>query len=374
MKIAFLTRTMSGGGAERQFALLAQGLAARGHDIVCFVFYRQAGIDLPPGVRVVWLAKRGRWDVLGFFRRLVAALRAERPHLLYAYLPVANGIALLARRFVPRLQVVIGVRSSALELSRYDYLQRASHRLERRLARGADLVIVNSAAGRADLAAAGYPVEKIRVIRNGIDAAAFRPDAAARSIERAAWRWGAEDFVVGMVARLDPMKDHGGFLAALARLAPKHEALHAVVVAEGSRAERRRLERRAGELGIADRISWSGRRDDMAALYNALDLLCLPSAFGEGSPNVVGEAMACGVPCIVTDVGDCAILVGDTGSVVPPRDPAALAASLERLLAAPAAERLALGAAARERIIATFSVARLVDETEIALGALRQGR
>jgi len=372
--IAFLTRTLSSGGAERQLAILAQGLAARGHDIVCFAFYQQAGIDPPAGVRAVWLGKRGRWDVLGFFVRLIAGLRAERPQLLYAYLPVANSIAILLRRFVPGLQIAIGVRSSALELSRYDYLHGVSHRVERHLARGADLIIVNSAAGLADLKAQGYPAGKMRLIYNGFDAGAFRPDAAARSVERAAWRLGAEDFVVGMVARLDPMKDHDTFLNALARLAPRHATLRAVIVAEGSLAERRRLERRAGELGLADRILWSGRRDDMAALYNALDVLCLPSAFGEGFPNVVGEAMSCAVPCVVTDVGDCAALVGDTGKVVAPRDPVALAAALERLLGAPAAERRALGAAARERVVAMFSVTRLVDETEAALGKLRQGR
>jgi glycosyltransferase involved in cell wall biosynthesis len=374
VKVAFLTRALSGGGAERQFAILAQGLAARGHEVICLVFYDLAGSDPVAGVRVIWLGKRGRWDVLGFSFRLIAALRAERPQLLYAYLPVANSIAILLKRLFPRLRVAIGIRSSALDLSRYDYLHGWSHRLERRLASGADLIIVNSAAGLADLKAQGYPAEKLRLIYNGIDAVTFRPDAAARHTERTARQLDADDILIGIVARLDPMKDYDTFLDALARLAPKHVALRALIVAEGDFAERRRLERRVGELGLADRILWSGRRDDMPALYNSLDVLCLSSAFGEGFPNVVGEAMSCAVPCVVTDVGDCAALVGTTGTVVPTSDPVALATALDRLIAAPAAERRALGVAARERVVAMFSVERLTDDTEAALRALQQGR
>jgi glycosyltransferase involved in cell wall biosynthesis len=127
----------------------------------------------------------------------------------------------------------------------------------------------------------------------------------------------------------------------------------------------------AHALGIADRVVWAGARPDMPAVYNALDLLVSSSAFGEGTPNVVAEAMACGIPCVVTDVGDSAAVVGDPQCIVPPGDAPALArAMLQRL------DDLDRGAVAREalrqRIVTRFSMEALIDRTEAALQPLVQ--
>jgi hypothetical protein len=110
MKIAFLTRATVGGGAERQLLLLAGGLAARGHDVRVLAFYGPT--TTVDGVRVVGLAKRGRWDIVGFFGRLIGALHKERPAILHAYLPAANVLAALVKPFVPGLKVVFGVRAA----------------------------------------------------------------------------------------------------------------------------------------------------------------------------------------------------------------------------------------------------------------------
>jgi len=370
MRISFLTRSLRGGGAERQVGVLAAAMHAQGHDVAIVPFYAPGPDDAPPaGVRVRAAGKRGRWDVLPFLLRLIRILRSERPDILHSYLPVANLLAALLRPLLPRTRIVWGMRASTMELKSYDWLSRLSFAAERRLAGSADLIIANADAVRYDAAARGYPVERIRVVPNGIDVAQFTPDPEGGAALRRSCGIAADAIVIGVVGRLDPMKDHETFFRALALLTARHADLRAILVGEGSAGWSTRLRARAAECGVADRLAWTGWRQDMRSIYGAMDVLCLPSAFGEGFPNVVGEAMACAVPCVVTDVGDAAAVVGGTGRAAPPRDAAALAAALETLIALPRVERRALGAAARARIIAEYDVARLVTRTVAALEA-----
>jgi glycosyltransferase involved in cell wall biosynthesis len=273
VKVAFLTRTVRGGGAERQIVTLAGGLARRGVEVVITTFYGPpADFIAPTGTRLLAGNKRGRWDILGFGLKLWRTLRRERPDVLYSWLPAANCLA------------------------------------------------------------------------------------------------------VGVVGRLDPMKDHATFLDALSILAPRFPSLRGVIVGDGPGELRRRLEAHAAARGIADRLIWGAARNDVVAVYSALDCLCLSSAFGEGLPNVVAEAMACGTPCAVTDVGDTAQLVAHTGRVVPPRDPAALAAAIESILRLDSSDRVALGEAARQRVVDLYGIDRLVDATLASLDVIRRKR
>src|SRR5205823_8210436 len=139
-------------------------------------------------------------------------------------------------------------------------------------------------------------------------------------------------------------KDHRTFLAAAARLAASEPRARFVLSGTGTEPANRELTDAIARLGLADRVVLLGERHDMPAFFAALDICALSSAYGEGCPNVLGEAMACGVPCVATDVGDSAAVIGDTGVVVPARDPAALAAGIERLIGLGAGGRQALGA------------------------------
>lgn len=370
MKIAFLTRSLRGGGAERQAGVLAAGLSAEGHDVVIVPFYApEPRDDLPAGVRVLAAGKRSRWDFAGFLMRLIRILRAERPDVLHSYLPAANLLAALLRPALPRTRIVWGLRASDMEMGNYDWLSRLNLALERRLAGTADLMIANAAAVMRDAARRGFPVERIRVVPNGIDVARFAPDPAAGAALRRSCGVAGDDMLIGVVGRLDPMKDHETFFQALAALAPRRANLRALIVGEGSQGWRNRLRAHAAESGLSDRLIWLGWRKDMTPVYCALDVLCLPSAYGEGFPNVVAEAMACGVPCVVTDVGDAKALVGDCGQVAPARDAPALASAVEAVVALSREERRALGARARARIVAEYDVARLVTRTVAALEA-----
>jgi len=174
--------------------------------------------------------------------------------------------------------------------------------------------------------------------------------------------------VIGLVGRFDAKKDHGTFLHAAAIAARERDALRFVCVGDGPAADRRGLEALAQGLGLGDRVVWVGFRRDMSAVYGALDVATLTSSFGEGFPNVVAEAMACGVPCVATDVGDAAFILGDLGRVVPPRNPRALA---DRWMAALARESTAgIRSQGRRRIEENFGLELMIDRTEHALAAL----
>jgi glycosyltransferase involved in cell wall biosynthesis len=370
IRLTFLVRALDYGGAQRQLVLLAKALDKQRFDVTVIAFYSGQPLEqelVASGVRFIGLNKRGRWDLLGFLRRLVQQTKAARPDVLMGYLDIPNLLALLLRRFV-RARVVWGIRASTIDLHHYDWLHRLAARTERIFARYADLIIVNSVAGLEQNVARGFPRAKMIAIPNGFDTETFRPNRAAGKQQRAKWNVAPGTKLIGIVGRLDPMKDHRNFFEAAARVSLETNAARFVCVGDGPASYREELKTLANELGIGEKIIWQDAVPDLRGIYNALDVLVSASS-AEGFPNVVGEAMACGVPCVVTDAGDSAMLVGDDdcGLIVPPRNSEALAAGMTRCFALDQNE---IGSKARMRIIENFSVQRLAELTESATSSL----
>jgi glycosyltransferase involved in cell wall biosynthesis len=300
--------------------------------------------------------------VLGFLTRLIQAVRHHRPDVLHSY--ISNLVTVSVQPFFPSMRIVWGVRSSHLDFARYDWLFRVSYKLSCLLARSADLIIANSHAGRQGHVADGYPAEKTVVIPNGIDTARFRRNPDARERIRVEWRISENEELIGLVGRLDPMKDHETFLQAAVRLSQARPTARFVCVGDGRPAYRAALHKRARALELSDRILWAGMRSDMADIYSALDLL-VNCSYGEGFSNVIGEAMACGVPCVATDVGDSRLIIGSLGALVPAKDPVALTTGMQQVLG-----RRLPPAEIRRRIVEHFSLEALVRATEQQLSAL----
>ena len=366
MKVIFLIRSLNYGGAERQLVLLAEGLHKHGHSVSVAVFYANGPLEKhlhQAGVPVRQLNKRGRWDIHGFLLRLFQLLRKEKPDILHGYLTVPNLFAVILKPLFSRIKIIWGVRASNMDLSRYDWLARLTYWLECRLSRFADLIIVNSRAGFDHAVAHSFPKNKMVVIPNGIDTERFCPDLAERQRVRKEWGVADNEKLIGLVGRLDPMKDHPTFLRAAALLAQARKDVRFVCVGDGPAVYRQQLYVLGKELGLANRVIWAGARADMPAVYNALDVFS-SSSYGEGFSNVIGEAMACGVPCVVTDVGDSAWVVGDAGFVVPPKNPSALAQGWQLCLSR---DRDELKGKRRLRIIENYSVKQLVEQTAGAI-------
>jgi glycosyltransferase involved in cell wall biosynthesis len=369
VRIVFVIRSLGFGGAERQLVALAKGLRGRGHDVRVATFYDNG--ELAPELTraqlpLLQLGKRGRWDTLAFCIRLVRVLREAKPDIVHGYLSTPNLLTIAFKHFFGGARIVWGIRASSLDLQHYDWFARMAHGLERRLARFADLIICNSHAGLDYAVRNGFPDAKTIVISNGIDVERFRPSSDARLAMRSRWGIAEREILVGMVARMDPMKDHETFLRAAARLARDRHDVRFVCVGEGPNEYRRLLASLAGELGLGQRVIWAGNVLDMPSVYNALDVFVSSSRFGEGFSNAVGEAMACGIPCIVTDVGDSSRIVGTTGTVVSPGSPDRLYEAMRGQL-----DLVPIPAdAIRRSIIDRYGTEQLIAETESALSQL----
>jgi glycosyltransferase involved in cell wall biosynthesis len=364
-----LIRALSAGGAERQAATLARGLAERGHDVRLLLFYGGAGEDAPrvPGISIKKLGKRGRWDMVRFYERLRSEIRDRHPDVLYSMLPAANIAAALAWRRRRGAALVMGVRASRMRLGYYDRVTRVTYALETLFARRADAIIANSRSGRDAAIARGFPSARLHVVFNGIDVARFRPDKAARARWRTRLGIADDDPVIGLVARVDPMKAHDVFLDAAAQFRLVRPRSRFILAGTGAHPANTVLTDAIARRGLDAAVALVGERTDIESLYPAFDIASLSSAFGEGFPNAVAEAMAAGVPCVATDVGDCRDIVAETGRIVAPGDAGALVAAWESLLTLGPDERASLGAAARARVVAHYDVARLVEETEMIL-------
>jgi glycosyltransferase involved in cell wall biosynthesis len=249
-----------------------------------------------------------------------------------------------------------------MDLDRYGWLDRVNFFLTCRLSRMADLIIANSESGRRYHVERGYPAATTRTIRNGIDTQRFQRDPEGRARVRAEWGIRDDQVLVGMVGRLDLMKDHPVFLEAAARVALRRANVRFVCVGSGEAKYQESLARLGEQLGLGDRLRWAGPRTDMPAVYSALDLH-VSTSYGEGLSNVVAEAMACEVPAVATDVGDSAWILGSMGPVIPPKHAEKLAEAMDSVLVEAKSDTQSL----RRRIIDHLSVSALVATTEQAL-------
>lgn len=214
--------------------------------------------------------------------------------------------------------------------------------------------------------ALGYDANRCVVVRNGYDTSVFAPDERQGKALRATLGLSKECRALGLVGRFDPQKDHANLLAALARVRAGGREFKVVLAGPGITPTNEILMDLIAKAGLRDATYVLGRRDDVPVIMNAIDVHVLSSSFGEASPNVLAEAMACGTPCVTTNVGDAAIIVGDTGWVVPPSDPEALANAIIGALVEREDEGLwrARQEAARARIEAEFGLARMVHGYE----------
>jgi glycosyltransferase involved in cell wall biosynthesis len=353
-RLIFLIRDLGHGGAQRQLVTLTKALYLSADFTVSVVHFYPGAFEAElraAGVQTICIGKKHRWDLVGFFFRLIKAMRDLRPDLIHGYLHESNLMALFLKPLCGFPKIIWGIRDSQTDAATWGILGKLSFRLNCRLSGFADKIIANSRAGRDYYIGHGYPAESFEVVPNGIDVERFRPrpsDAGTPARNR-----------FDLIGRLHPMKDHATFLRALAQV-PEAKA---VIIGNGDAAYAEGLKHLASSLGIASRIEWRAAQDDLSQLYPTFDCLVSTSAYGEGFSNVIGEAMACGLPVIASDVGDSAWLVDDPQRVFPAGDHELLAKHMREVLAMSQDQRGALGQKNRQRIEQHFTIAKMVEST-----------
>jgi glycosyltransferase involved in cell wall biosynthesis len=300
------------------------------------------------GVTVVELNFDRVVGVAGGIITLTKLIAEQRPDIVQGWMYHGDLAALVAltmsgRRKTTRL--VWSIRCSELDFRQYGAALHLVVKACTLLSSWPDLVIANSAAGLKSHLALGYRPRRAELVANGIDVDENQPDAAARGAVRRELGIPEGAIVLAHVARVDPMKDHATFLAGMARL----PEILALMVGAGTE-----------NLPAGRNIIRLGGRQDVPRLLAAADFVVSSSRFGEGFSNALAEGMACGLPAIATDVGDARVIVGNTGLIVPPEDPDALAAAIQALAGESPAARAERGRGARGRIVEHFALAGAV--------------
>ncbi len=293
------------------------------------------------------------------FRRI---LRTFSPDVVQTWLLHSNVLAGTLARTPPRTPVVWGVHITDVRREVHGAVAVATRRAERMLARRVPASIVACSQSSADVMRdLGYPMDRVTTIPNGFDLERFHPSDNDRREVRDELGITPDALVVGHVARFHPMKDHRNLLRAAGILGKLVPGVEVVLCGKDVSPQNAELARWVEELGRSVRVHLLGPRPDPDRLFRAFDVLALSSVSGEALPLVIGEAMASGVPVVATDCGDAAEVIGDPERVVPVSDPDALARSMASVLTQPADARRELGARARARIAAEFSLSAMAD-------------
>lgn len=298
-------------------------------------------------------------------RRLLRLVRQIKPDLIQGWLYHGSLAAQIAAgSLAKKVPVLWSIHCSIYSLSFEKKLTAAVVRLCALLSRLAANIIFVSHTSRAQHKRLGYRGEHSCVVPNGIDTNLFATDAAARKSVRTELGLAPAALLIGVINRYHPMKDHANFLNAAELVARRFPDAHFLLAGRDVDQTNRALTDQISNLGLAARTHLLGERADIARLVAALDIFCLSSSHGESFPIIVGEAMSSEVPCVVTDVGDVAWMVSETGQVVPPRDPVALAAACNFFLDLGSTGRQAAGRAARQRVMDLFSLSSVVAKYE----------
>lgn len=366
IRVAHLITDLSTGGAELMLRRLLEKMDRNyfSNLVISLSDVGPVGQDiLKLGIPVASLGMSPGRPSPASIWRLVRLLRHHRPQLLQTWLYHADLLGLVAAGLSGRPKVVWNLRCSNMDLAQYSQMTGLIVRACAALSPLPYAVVANSEAGRRYHQSVGYRPRRWELIPNGFDLDRFRPDPSARGRLRAELGVPEDAPLIGLVARFDPMKDHRTFLEAAAVVHRRYEAVDFVLC--GTRVDRGNvpLAQRVQALGLDSVTHLLGERYDVPNITAALDVAC-SSSITEGFPTAVGEAMACGVPCVVTDAGDSALLLGDGGIVVPPQDPAALAEALGELMQAGPARRAELGRLGRERVERHYSLPAIVDRYE----------
>lgn len=362
LKVVFFIGTLNVGGAQRQLLTLARGLIDMGCHVQVLVgdrTGREIPLDSYKNVPVHFVnQQRGSsllsriWQWIRLPVNLRRHINKSQPDVVYSMLEASNFIAWLATLGRYRRTLIWGYRCAGLMDSTKI---RVFEKLCALVSKSVELLIANSNLGLEFASGMGYEPRNRMVIPNGVDTILFAPDARIGAELRSEFGIKPGEICVGIVGRLDPVKRHDLFIEAALLLSKEINNIRFIVVGGGTNAQERQLQRHIDTLGLSASFVLIPHTDKMHSIYNLLDTMVLCSD-SEAFPNVVLEAMSCGVPVVATNVGDVAFMLGDTGIVVAEATPFELQQSVLTLLQRRELESIK----SRSRVADTFSIDKLV--------------
>ena len=364
IRIMHVISGLDQGGAEAMLVRLLRGLDrdAFSQSVVSLTGRGVYGDQIEAaGVPLLTLGMTGFSTAPGSLGPLRQAIRTQRPDIVQTWLYHADLLGLVAARMASRASVAWNVRCAGLGRGDVPASTLVLTRLLARLSSQPDAVLFNSTAGLEAHRAIGYRPRRSEVIPNGFELDERRPDPKKRADFRA--ELGIDDgtFLIGMIARAHRMKDQSTFLAAAGRLKGMGRPIRFVLVGFNQTWNSTSLVEDIERFGLRDHVSLLGIRQDVPRIMAGLDCLVSTST-SEGFPNVIGEAMACGVPCVATDAGDSRLIIGDTGTVLPVGDVAGVVAGVTELMDETPAERQRRSARCRQRIVDHFELTQVATQ------------
>jgi glycosyltransferase involved in cell wall biosynthesis len=367
MKVLHIITAFDDGGAQAVLYRFVTADKKNDHQVISLMDIGSYGDRLLKlGIPVYSLDMPGARLTIGGLIRLHRLIQQIDPDAIQTWMYHSDLVGSIIARLAGKKVIVWGIHNTNLDPAQTPLTTRLTVRACALLSGAIPQKIIScSQDGIRVHTAIGYKSKKMVVVPNGYDVSEFSPKSEDRNRLRQEWNITEDTTLFGMVARWDPQKDHPNLIAALAQLRDRATLpWHCILVGSDLNGNNQELVALLAQHGVKDCVSLLGIRNDIPAVMNALDLHVLSSSYGEAFPNVVSEAMACGTPCVVTRVGDAALIVGDTGWAVPARDPvqfatAMLAAVNEKSDRTVWADRQAI---CRERIRSNFNLEMMVDK------------
>jgi glycosyltransferase involved in cell wall biosynthesis len=366
--VMFIITGLGTGGAEVMlYQLLAKINKQRFQPIVISLMdYGTFGTPLEKlGITVYSLGMKRGVPTLNTLSQLMKIVNEVKPDMIQGWMYHGNLAAYFANTFSSNnVPVLWSIHHSIKSLELEKRMTRAIIRLCGYFSRFIAKTIFVSKNSKLQHEAIGYSYKNSCLIPNGFDVLSFQPSRESRLDFRKELNLSENCILIGLICRFHPMKDHLNFLNASALLSKKCHDVKFVLIGTNVDNKNDFLRDKINLLGLEDKIYLLGERQDIPKIIPALDIMTMSSAYGEAFPLIIGESMSCGVPCVVTDVGDASWIVGDTGKVVPPKNPEALADAWQELISMGTEAREKLAIAARSRVINSFSLDSIVSKYE----------
>ena len=367
MKILHIISGLNTGGAEMMLHKIIQSIdRARFHS--CVVSLKDTGtigkrIE-KEGFKVYSLRTNPLTPIPWVLIKLINIVLKEKPDIIHGWMYHGNIAAFIASLFSKKKNVIWNIRHSLHTKGKEKYLTWLVIRIGAKLSVKISTILYNSNISLKQHTAIGYETNYAEVIGNGFDSEIFKPNKKVRKKFRDSLGIANTEVLIGHVSRNHPMKDHATFLTAAEILVKKINNVRFILAGKNIDFKNKYLVNILNSKGLEGKVLMVGESGNIQDFMASLDLFCLSSAWGEAFPNVLGEAMSCGVPCVATDVGDSRFIVGQAGRIVPARKPYKMAFAMEELIKLDDDQKILMGEMARQMIIENHSIKMVSSKYE----------